>query len=87
MGKKYKSNKENTLAARSSLLSDEMLQMTKPIVIGTRSAGTVISRRMFIAIGTGASLFLASFRAYIVHFFLFFLDIAISTFVIADCFG
>ena len=69
---KCKSNKENTLikkSGRRNRLSDELLRKTKDIVIGTRSAGTVISRRMIIAVGTGASLFLASFRAYILHNF------------------
>ena len=71
---KCKGNKENTLikkSARPNLLSDELLQKTKDIIIGTCSAGTVRSRRMVITIGTGTSLFLASFRAYIFHYFLF----------------
>ena len=71
---KCKSNKEKTRikkSGRPNLLSDELLQKTKDIVIGTRSAVTAISRRMVIAIGTGASLFLASFRAYVFHYFLF----------------
>ena len=71
---KCKSNKENTLikkSGRPKLFNDELLQKTRDIVIGTRSAGTVISRRMVIAIGTGASLFLASFRAYNFHYFPF----------------
>ena len=34
-------------------MSNELLKKTKDIVIGTRQAGTVISRRMVIAIGTG----------------------------------
>ena len=57
---KYKGNKENTLieqSGKSNLLRDELLQKTKDIVIGTRSVGTVIVRRMVIATGTGASLF------------------------------
>ena len=71
---KCKSNKENTLikkSGRPNLLSDELLHKTKDIVIGTRSAETVISRRMVIAVGTGASLFLASFRDYTLHYFPF----------------
>ena len=71
---KCKNNKENTLAKKSerpNLLSDELPQKTKDIVIGTRSAGKVISRRMVIAIGTGTSMFLASPCAYIVHYFPF----------------
>ena len=57
---KCKGNKENTLieqSGKSNLLRDELLQKTKDIVIGTRSVGTVIVRRMVIATGTGASLF------------------------------
>ena len=72
--RKYKSNKENTLIkkyGRPNLLSDELLQKTKDIIIGRRSAGTVISRRKPIAIRTCASLFLTSFRAYIFHYFPF----------------
>ena len=71
---KCKSNKENTLikkSGRPNLLSEELLQKPKDIEIGTRSAETVIPRRMVIAIGTSASLFLASFRAYIFHYFPF----------------
>ena len=71
---KCKNTKENTLAkksGRSSLLSDELLQKTKDIVLGTRTAGTVISRRMVIATRTGASMFLASPCAYTVHYFPF----------------
>ena len=36
-------------------MRDELLQNTKDIVIGTRNAGTVILRRMVIAIGAGVS--------------------------------
>ena len=52
-------DQQNTLIKkyrRPNLSSDELLQKTKDIVIGTHSAGTVISRRMLIAIGTGGSL-------------------------------
>ena len=55
---KCKNNKESILAknyVRPNLSSDELLQKTKDIVIGTPNAGTVISR-MVIAIGTGVSL-------------------------------
>lgn len=38
---------------RPNLLSDELLTKTKDVIIGSRLAGTVISRRMVIAIGTG----------------------------------
>ena len=53
---KIKDKKENSLAKRSgrpNLLSDDLLKKTKDIIIGTCNAGTVISRRMVIAIGTG----------------------------------
>ena len=52
-------DQQNTLIKkyrRPNLSSDELLQKTKDIVIGTHSAGTVISRRMLIAIGTVGSL-------------------------------
>ena len=39
--------------ARPNLLSEELLKGTKGVIIGSRLAGTVISRRMVIAIGTG----------------------------------
>ena len=38
---------------RSNLLSEELPKRTKDFIIGSRLAGTVISRRMVIAIGTG----------------------------------
>ena len=38
---------------RPNLLSEELLKRTKDVIIGSRLAGTVISRRMVIAIGTG----------------------------------
>ena len=69
---KCKNSKENTLAkkpGRPNILSHEHLQKTKDIVIATRSAGTVISRRIVIAIGTGASMFLTSPCAYVGHYF------------------
>ena len=53
---KIKDKKENSLAKRSrrpNLLSDDLLKKIKDIIIGTRNAGTVISRRMVTAIGTG----------------------------------
>lgn len=53
---KIKTKKESCLAKRSgrpNLLDDHLLKKTKDIIIGTRNAGTVISRRMVIAIGTG----------------------------------
>ena len=43
-------------SGKSNLLSDELLQKTKDIVIGTCQAGIVISRRMVIVFGTGVSL-------------------------------
>ena len=64
MESKCKNTKENTLnknSGRPNLLSDELFQKTKDI-IGTRNAGTVISRRLVIAIGTGLSLI---FRIYL----------------------
>ena len=36
---------------RPNLVSEELLKKTKGIIIGSRPAGTVISRRMVIAIG------------------------------------
>ena len=36
-----------------NLLSEDMLKRTKDVIIGSRLASTVISRRMVIAIGTG----------------------------------
>ena len=53
---KIKDKKENSLAKRSgrpNLFSDDLLKKTKDVIIGTRNAGTVISRRMVIAIGRG----------------------------------
>ena len=38
---------------RPNLLSEELLKRTKDVIVGSRLAGTVISRRMVIAIGTG----------------------------------
>ena len=38
---------------RPNLLSEELLKRTKDVIIGSRLAGTVISRRMVIVIGTG----------------------------------
>ena len=38
---------------RPNLLSEELLKRTKDVIIGSRLAGTIISRRMVIAIGTG----------------------------------
>lgn len=46
----------NTLfkkTGRPNLLPEELLKKTKDVIIGTRLAGTVISRRMVIAIGNG----------------------------------
>ena len=37
---------------RPNLLSEELLKRTKDVIIGSRLAGTVISRRMVISIGT-----------------------------------
>ena len=39
---------------RPNLLSEELLKRTKDVIIGSRLAGTAISRRTVIAIGTGA---------------------------------
>ena len=38
---------------RPNLLSEELLKRTKDVIIGSRLAGTVVSKRMVIAIGTG----------------------------------
>ena len=38
--------------ARPNLLSESLMKKTKEIIVGTCLAGTVISRRMIIAIGT-----------------------------------
>jgi len=53
---KIKTNKGGSLSKQSgrpNLLSEDLLKKTKDIVIGIRNAGTVISRRMVVAIGTG----------------------------------
>ena len=53
---KYQKNGNETVLksiGRPNLLSDILLKKTKNIIIGTRLAGTVISRRMVMAIGTG----------------------------------
>lgn len=53
---KCKSKKQSSLLKRSgrpNLLSDHLIKKAKDIIIGTRSAGTVISRRMVIAIARG----------------------------------
>ena len=53
---KYQKNGNETVLksiGRPNLLSDILLKKTKDIIIGTRLAGTVISRRMVMAIGTG----------------------------------
>ena len=39
----------------SNLLSKELLKRTKDIIIGSRLPGTVISRKMVVAIGTGVN--------------------------------
>ena len=68
---KIKGENENSLAKRSgrpNLLSDDLLKKTKDIIIGTRNAGTVISRRMVIAIGKGHWLFLFYFLFVFVFF-------------------
>ena len=57
-GKQNVKTTEGPLAknsGRPNVLSNELLKKTKDIVIGTRQAGTVISRRMVIAIGTGVA--------------------------------
>ena len=38
---------------RPNLFSEELLKKTKDVIIGSRLAGTLISRRMVIVIGTG----------------------------------
>ena len=69
---RIKDKKENSLAKRSgrpNLLSDDLLKKTKDIIIGTRNAGTAISRRIVIAIGTGT---LVIFVLFFVCFCFFF---------------
>ena len=54
--RKCKNKKESSLSKRSgrpNLLSDNLIKKTKDIIIGTRNAGTVISRTTFLAIRTG----------------------------------
>ena len=71
---KIKDKKESSLAKRSgrpNLLSDDLLKKTKDIIIGTRNAGTVISRRMVRAIETGQ---LVIFVLFFVCFCLFFFN-------------
>ena len=56
---KVEEKKQHTLAknsGRPNLLRDELRQKTKDIVLGTRNAGTLISRRMVIAIRTSVIL-------------------------------
>ena len=68
---KIKDKKENSLAKRSgrpNLLSDDLLKKTKDIIIGTRIAGTVISRRMVIAIGTGQLVIFVCFCFFLISF-------------------
>ena len=75
---KIKDKKENSLAKRSgrpNLLSDDLLKKTKEIIIGTRNAGTVISRRMVIAIGTGQ---LVIFVLFFVCFCFFLISFLVS---------
>ena len=51
---KNNGNRENLRKiGRPNLLSEELLKRTKDVIIGSRLAGTIISRRMVIAIGTG----------------------------------
>ena len=38
---------------RPNLVDDEMFKKIKDVIIGSRLAGTVISRKMVVAIGTG----------------------------------
>ena len=40
---------------RPNLVDDEMLKKIKDVIIGSRLAGTVISRKMVVAIGTGVA--------------------------------
>jgi len=51
-----KANKDGPIfrkKGRPNLLSETLLLKTKDVIVGSRLAGTVISRRMVIAIGTG----------------------------------
>ena len=53
---KCKTKKESALeklSGRPTLLSNHLIRKAKDIIIGARNAGTVISRRMVMAIGTG----------------------------------
>ena len=79
---KIKEKKENSLAKRSSrpnLLSDDLLKKTKDIIIGTRNAGTVISRKMVIAIGTGQ---LVIFVLFFVCFCFFLISFLVSFYAV-----
>ena len=73
---KIKDKKENSLAkwsGRPNLLSDDLLKKTKDIIIGMCNAGTIISQRMVIAIGTGQLVILFCFLFVFVVFLISFL--------------
>ena len=53
----YKESAFAKSSGRPNLLSDELPQKTKDIVIGTSIAGTVTARRMVIATEAGLSVF------------------------------
>ena len=63
----YKGSAFAKSSGRPNLLSDELPQKTKDIVIGTRIAGTVTARRMVIATEAGLSVFF--FRIYLNFYF------------------
>ena len=48
-----KSGDNQTLNSRPNLLSETLLTKTKELIVGSLLAGTVILRRMVIAIGIG----------------------------------
>ena len=56
----YKESAFAKSSGRPNLLSDELPQKTKDIVIGTSIAGTVTARRMVIATEAGLSVFFFS---------------------------
>ena len=63
----YKESAFAKSSGRPKLLSDELPQKTKDIVIGTSIAGTVTARRMVIATEAGLSVFF--FRIYLNFYF------------------
>ena len=82
---KIKDKKENSLAKRSgrpNLLSDDLLKKTKNIIIGMRNAGTVISRRMVIAIGTGQLVIFFFLISFLVSFYALYCTRYLQNFIV-----